>query len=515
MDIEKPTSAPEGDDFLVPVPRLDEGIPNSVSLATWHLALSNMIGTDIPHALMGVWLFPASGGVVLLAPEALGQDHVPIDPPAPRLAQDQLYQLEELFRTAGYRSAIAVPVRAVHADVGLLGFGDLREGLYGPDQAIRLHAMVRRLAPTFEALAESPPILSTDGLVESVTVETLPTRLAEAACRAGSGPDLVRLSSGVLQAVIPHDRLELVVGDVGQWHLLSGSQSRRRWGEQSTRVQQMTESLVEAVDEADTFSMRDLREEAPGVSWPTYFDSREGKRIRSFLAARLQVGRATVGYLFLGAVSAGAFRPDDEETLSVVATVLAPRVLAVRQERDLQIARTLASAETSPDRRVTSTAQLLATTGHWGEALRQFAGAVRLAIPFDHMDFALGLADKRVVLLEPGEIRPLGNLPELAAGDRSMWDAAMESGGAHILSLSHDATHQGSHGEVLIALLRIAGRSVGFMRLSGIRLEHDRPPLHLAQQFADIVAPHLEILLRAELQRVEPTAPPTVVPERD
>ena len=53
-------------DVLVPVPDLSSGPPDPVALATWHMALSNLVGAEIPHQLLGLWLFPERGGAVLL-----------------------------------------------------------------------------------------------------------------------------------------------------------------------------------------------------------------------------------------------------------------------------------------------------------------------------------------------------------------------------------------------------------------------------------------------------------------
>jgi len=56
-----------------------------VALATWHEALSNTVAVEVPHDLMGLWLYPAHGGVVLLAPSELAQDDLIVPVPAPQL----------------------------------------------------------------------------------------------------------------------------------------------------------------------------------------------------------------------------------------------------------------------------------------------------------------------------------------------------------------------------------------------------------------------------------------------
>src|SRR5262245_42227646 len=107
-------------DPLVPVLDLSGGPPDPVAIATWHMALSNLVGAEVPHQLFGLWLFPDRGGVVLVGPEALAEDRLEIAEPAPRVSQDQLFELEETLRRAQYRSAIAMAIGDGDRDVGLL-----------------------------------------------------------------------------------------------------------------------------------------------------------------------------------------------------------------------------------------------------------------------------------------------------------------------------------------------------------------------------------------------------------
>jgi len=59
---------------LVPLLRAEQALSDPDALATWHAALSNALSPDLPHDLLGLWLFPSHGGAVLLGPEALAQD---------------------------------------------------------------------------------------------------------------------------------------------------------------------------------------------------------------------------------------------------------------------------------------------------------------------------------------------------------------------------------------------------------------------------------------------------------
>src|SRR5438876_5803252 len=110
----------------------EEGAPDPVALSTWHLALDAATSLDVPHDLFALWLFPLSGGVVLLGPEALARDGVKVPLPSPRLLQDELLQLEELLRRSHYTSAMAVPVRGPAQDVGVMLLGSFASHAFGP-----------------------------------------------------------------------------------------------------------------------------------------------------------------------------------------------------------------------------------------------------------------------------------------------------------------------------------------------------------------------------------------------
>src|SRR5215207_3808314 len=138
---------------LIPLLSADELGDDPDVLSTWHAALSNTLGVEIPHDLLALWLYPSSGGVALLGPAELAQDELRIPRPAPRLPQDQLFQLEERIRGAGYASAVAVPICFGGRDVGLLLLADLRPGRYGTEQAMLLQRVAARLGATFERLA--------------------------------------------------------------------------------------------------------------------------------------------------------------------------------------------------------------------------------------------------------------------------------------------------------------------------------------------------------------------------
>ena len=59
-------------------------------------------------------------------------------------------------------------------------------------------------------------------------------------------------------------------------------------------------------------------------------------------------------------------------------------------------------------------AELLATTAHLGVATRMFAEEANAVLPFERLEFALRVGrDAEVVVLTPGDGRPLSDLPAI------------------------------------------------------------------------------------------------------
>ena len=138
-------------------------------------------------------------------------------------------------------------------------------------------------------------------------------------------------------------------------------------------------------------------------------------------------------------------------------------------------------------------AEILATGAEFAETTRRVADLAARLLPFDTMTFAIRLSEgDRVVLLEPGERRPLPDLPLIpVAGTTLASVLAGEILGSFLLV----------QGEArLIVPFRVAGRVHGALVLTArppaiLREVHVRP----AQQLADVIACHLELLRRTAL----------------
>ena len=138
-------------------------------------------------------------------------------------------------------------------------------------------------------------------------------------------------------------------------------------------------------------------------------------------------------------------------------------------------------------------ATLLATCADVGEAIQRVRDLAARVLPFDEMRYAMRLSEgDRVVLLVPGERRPLPDLPLVPVAGTPLGEILAGASAGSFAITEGEAT--------LLVPLRVAGRIHGALVLSArypaVLREAHLPP---AQQLADIVAPHLELLRRAAL----------------
>ena len=93
-----------------------------------------------------------------------------------------------------------------------------------------------------------------------------------------------------------------------------------------------------------------------------------------------------------------------------------------------------------------------------------------------------------MVELIPDQIRPLADLPLLPVAS---FGAQPVLDGERPWTLTHR-----EEAEAIVVGLSVAGRVIGAMLLGGPHFENPRDAAAVAQQFATIVAPHLELLRR-------------------
>lgn len=479
------SSAWQGDP-LVPILQGDTGAPDPVALATWHLALAATTAVEVPNDIFALWLFPAAGGVVLLGPEALAQDHVQVPVPAPQLLQDDLYQLEEVLRRAKYGSAIAVPIRHEARDVGVMLLGSFTRGAFGPGPAVALYRLAGRLAPAMAQLAQATPSAATHPALEPLIArEELPEFLARAACESVSGADLVRRVSGILYAPLPHDRLEILVPGAadGAFVPLGGSAPRRRWSTAGSGAEPFAQ-LVARFGGERTLLLEDLAELEPEVGWTLGSGPGPAHAARSVLGTRLEVGGATAGYLLLGSVARDAYRPDDEDLLALAGLILAPRVAGLRASEPEVVGEPAAL----PDFPLSRAADILAGTAHLGEGLAGFAVELGRLLPHQGISIHLRRGEDELIAIDPAAPRPLADLASMRIEDFE--GAAVLDGEREWQLRNLDRLV-----EVLVPL-RVAGRTMGTLGVRSEGFDSSRSAAAIARLFADVLAPHLELLRR-------------------
>jgi GAF domain-containing protein len=486
-----------GSEPLVPILRVDEGKVDAVALATWREALSNTLAVEVPHDLMGLWLYPAQGGVVLVGPAALAEDDLVIPIPSPYLKPEQLSVLEEIIVDAGYPSATCLPIRFGKRDVGLLLVADLQPERYRSVERVVLQCVAQRVGPMLGRIARqwTPAAGPTSRQQERIAglLETVAR-----ANREGSTPQrfIAAISSG-LAPLLPHEHMELLVQD-------ESGREYFRLGEHSGGPLWADPSLVisrDHLDVGDIFGARsgllvgDIYEDD---RWPRGFLTAaepSGADIRAVAGVRLNLRGKSPAYLMVGSIGPDLYGAEDVELLILLGGLILPQIAEFLRVPQLQMLAANPSPATGPAELLLKIADELATMTDAAAATDLIAIEGASILPFDTMAFALKLTDSdRLVLLRPGERHA----------------ALMPSDGtamAQVLSgESPYALGEASGQSRVVVPLRVAGRVHGALIFTAA-LTSALNETHLdgALRLADLVATHLELLRRSAFR-----APPYV-----
>ncbi|MGN6392784.1 MAG: hypothetical protein ACTHM9_11120 [Gemmatimonadales bacterium] len=475
--------------LLVPLLRAEQALGDPEALATWHDALSNALAPDLPHDLLGLWLFPSNGGAVLLGPEALSQDDLPVPVPAPMLERSQVALVEDIVRDAGYRSVVGAPIRSGRRDVGLLLAAGLEPELYGEDQRLALELAAQQLAPLLGRMARQ---WSDGGSTRAARVSQLMDAVSQAGRQATSAAPYFAELGRALGTVLPHERIDLLVVDAdgARAYRLGEHSAGALWSDPSLTIPREHLDLAALFGGRDTVMIADTYGDS---RWPRgYFTVEEpvGAEVRSVVGTRVRGPNGYSTYLLVGSIGADLYDEDDEALLRRLGGLVAG-----------QVGLLVAAAEPpptpdpvpAPGPSLIDAAELLATGAEFAETTRRVADLAARLIPFDQMRFAIRLSEgDRVVLLEPGERRPLPDLPLIPVAGTTL---------ASVLQGEIPNSFQLVQGEArLLVPLRVSGRIHGALVLTA------RPPailreVHIgpAQQLADVVAAHLELLRRTAL----------------
>jgi len=479
---------------LVPILRVDEDELDSVALATWHEALSNTISVEVPHDLMGLWLYPSHGGVVLLGPSELAEDDLPVPLPSPHLKPEQLTQLEEIVVKAGYGSAACIPIRFGKRDVALLMVADLRPEQYGSVQRVLLQCVAQRVGPMLGRIARQwKPAVGTPSRHQERVAALLET-VAQANRHSATPQRFLAACSGGLALILPHEHIELLVSDdAGRRYFRLGEHpGGPLWRDPSLIISREHLDITGIFGTADQISVEDVYADQ---KWPRgFFTASEpaGADLRSLVGARLNLRGNTPAFLLVGSIGPGLYAEEDEELLALLAGLITPQVSCyLVPDAPQPVSKPV---EPQPKAELLfRIAGVLATTSDPSVATELIASEARALVPCEKLTFALRMTQSdRVVLLEPGEKRTLAHLPLVTVTETPL---------ERILKgeLPCAFAQQGSETRMIVPL-RVAGRVHGALIFSS-EAPGALTEAHVveAQHLADIVAAHLELLRRGSM----------------
>jgi hypothetical protein len=486
-----------GSEPLVPILRVDEGKVDAVALATWHEALSNTLAVEVPHDLMGLWLYPAQGGVVLVGPAALAADDLVVPIPSPYLKPEQLSVLEEIIVDAGYASATCLPIRFGKRDVGLLLVADLQPERYGPVERVVLQCVAQRVGPMLGRIARQWTPAAGPSSRQQERIAGLLETVARAN-REGSTPQrfIAAIGSG-LAPLLPHEHMELLVQDESgrQYFRLGEHSGGPLWADPSLVISR------DHLDVGDIFGARSrllVPDTYEDDRWPRGFltaTEPPGADIRAVAGARLNLRGKSPAYLLVGSIGPDLYGAEDVELLVLLGGLILPQIAEfLRVPEPLRLVPNPSPAD-GPAELLLKIAGALATMTDAAEATNLIAIEGTSILPFDRMTFALKLTDSdRLVLLHPGERRAT-----LMPADGTAMAQVLSGESPYVLGEASGLSR-------VVVPLRVAGRVHGALIFTAaLTTALNETHLDGAQRLADLVAAHLELLRRSAFR-----APPYV-----
>ena len=500
-----PLSSNTASEPLVPILHLEVAQSDPVALATWHDALSNTLSVEVPHDLLGLWLYPTQGGAVLLGPTELAEDDLVVPIPAPHLKPEQLAQLESIVLEAGYGSVACLPIRFGRRDVALMLVADLRPEQYGPIPRVVLQCVSRQVAPMLGRIARQWKSAEAPASRQQERIAGLLETLVAANGNAATPQRFVTTLSRGLAAFLPHEHIELVVSDTDRrrYFRLGEHPGGPLWTDPSLVISAEHLDLDRIFESQSRLLVGDIYEDA---RWPRGFltANEAGADIRGLVGACVGLARGIKAYLWIGSVGPELYGEEDAELLGLLAGLITPQVEAFLRAGEPVAERVTPAAHPSPPpsthhgsshpELLLRIAGLLATTTDPAVATQLIAAEAATALPFDKLTFVLRMTQTdRVILVEPGERRPLASLPLVAVGDSAL---ALTLRG----NLPCAFAHQNGESRMIVPL-RVSGRIHGALIFSATApnalTEHH---VVTAQHLADIVAAHLELVRRVALQ---------------
>jgi len=302
--------------------------------------------------------------------------------------------------------------------------------------------------------------------------------------------------------VVPHDWLEILVPHPPRkgYYRLGAHEEGPVFSRADLWVEAGRFDPEPLLEKEGTFVVSDTSAPDAAPVWPVSGD--EDEHARGVIGVRLGSRRHTVGYLVLGSQGPGMYGPEDVDALRQLAPLVTSRVEQFSLVGQVQTLRTHLGVLRQVPSHFGRIAELLATTAHMGVATRMFAQEATGILPFERLEFALRMGrEADVVVVNPGDTRPLSDLQPVDVSGTEL-GRVLRSEITHALAAASQTgtADQGAPSAALVVPLRVAGRVVGTMTLVATGSDSFGPSdVVLAQQLADIAAPHLELMRRAAL----------------
>jgi GAF domain-containing protein len=506
--------------FLFPILHSRNRVPDLEALRTWYEAVSDALQFELPHDLFALWVYSPSGEPSLIAPEELAADDLRVPHPNPYIDPHELARIEDRVQSAHYGSVICRPIRHGPSDVGLILIAGFRPDLYGMREAAVVESAAEAMAPMLARYSRAghpseaaddpiPADSSSDSIVETpkpavsapFSVEqheaqelnALYRALAEATTGAGTPRDFMLAVSFAIQQQLPHDGIELIVGNPpGDQHYRLGLHGHGPlWADPALVL------THESFDPHRLFAgigqvlVRDGTSDPRGPMPELAQVTGTEKEPRSLIGVQLRVLERPVGYLLLGSAGPGLYEESDLMLLDTIAALIAPRVDVFVMDWQHQVLRGQFDMLRHIPMHLSRIAEELATTPLLGEATRRFVKSASELLPVNAIEFAVRLSNEgRVAVVKPGQATPLADLPQEPIEGTGV--ARVVRGEIPYLLSSQESPPL----SVLVVPLRVGGTILGAMAMTSPGTAFGRTDLAVAQQLADLIAPHFEVTRR-------------------
>jgi hypothetical protein len=508
----RPGHPEDGEGPVVPLLRTEDAGSDLDALRTWQEALSDALALQgVPHSLFGLWVYPSGGEPVLIGPQALAQDRLLLPHAQPFVEPAALRVLEEILRDARYGSAVAVSVRHGGGDVALLLLGDLEANRYDDAARATLDRVVHAIGPMLGRVARRWPAAGMEQAegeeggaqpqaiaAESQRLHALVTGIGQAATGASTPRDFVLTLSFAIQPLLPHDLVEIVVPDSAaeQGYRLSGHGLGPLWSDPSLVLTREQTDLEHIFGEGGVIRVRNTATDGRRP-FPSVLGEPPSTEPRSLLGVRLRILERTVGYLLVGNPGADYYQAEDAILLDQVGALIAPRVEGFVLSWQQQVLKSHLGVLRHIPMHLSQIAELLAATPLLGEGTKQFARLASQVLPLQHLEFAVRLGDEqRVAIVKPGDTVPLLDRPQTPLASTP---AARVIRGELPYLLTETPSPAGPL-SALVVPLRVAGVVYGALAMTSSGAEPlTRTDMAVAQQLADLIAPHFEVLRRTAI----------------